>query len=182
MNWRPPPGWYPEPGSASLRYWNGTEWTDQRAVPNHRTVSQILAVSKPVTPEKVVTITFAVLFGGLALICAMAGNAKAVLGVMVLAVLVGVPTALFLLGVRSVRHTRELRRRRSEYEQGLISRFDQAAVRNVVPPDAEQMRQQAWQPGLGDPAAPAVRPKNPAAWHIVTQYPTQQFRKHDQDE
>ncbi|GAB3988934.1 DUF2510 domain-containing protein [Nocardioides marmoraquaticus] len=26
-----PPGWYPDPESPSLRFWNGNEWTDQRA-------------------------------------------------------------------------------------------------------------------------------------------------------
>jgi hypothetical protein len=39
-------------------------------------------------------------------------------------------------------------------------------------PDAEQMRQAAWQPDIS-----AVRPRNPAPWHVVTQWPTTSFRK-----
>jgi len=29
----PPPGWYPEPGSGALRWWDGTRWTDARHSP-----------------------------------------------------------------------------------------------------------------------------------------------------
>jgi uncharacterized protein DUF2510 len=29
----PPPGWYPEPGSGGLRWWDGTRWTDARHLP-----------------------------------------------------------------------------------------------------------------------------------------------------
>jgi hypothetical protein len=29
----PPPGWYPEPASGTLRWWDGTHWTDCRHAP-----------------------------------------------------------------------------------------------------------------------------------------------------
>ncbi len=29
----PPPGWYPEPATGSLRWWDGTMWTDARHAP-----------------------------------------------------------------------------------------------------------------------------------------------------
>jgi Protein of unknown function (DUF2510) len=29
----PPPGWYAEPGSGGLRWWDGTRWTDTRHLP-----------------------------------------------------------------------------------------------------------------------------------------------------
>ena len=29
----PPPGWYPEPGAGSLRWWDGVRWTDARHFP-----------------------------------------------------------------------------------------------------------------------------------------------------
>jgi hypothetical protein len=29
----PPPGWYPEAGSGTLRWWDGVRWTDVRHVP-----------------------------------------------------------------------------------------------------------------------------------------------------
>jgi hypothetical protein len=29
----PPPGWYPEPGSGALRWWDGSRWTDVRHQP-----------------------------------------------------------------------------------------------------------------------------------------------------
>ncbi|OIN79368.1 hypothetical protein BMG05_18465 [Mycobacterium malmoense] len=38
-------------------------------------------------------------------------------------------------------------------------------------PDAQEMRLAAWQPDI------AVRPSRPAPWHVVTQWPTQQFRR-----
>jgi hypothetical protein len=28
---QPPPGWYPEPGNESLRWWDGQRWTEHRA-------------------------------------------------------------------------------------------------------------------------------------------------------
>jgi hypothetical protein len=27
----PPPGWYPEPGTRGLRWWDGTRWTEHRS-------------------------------------------------------------------------------------------------------------------------------------------------------
>lgn len=29
----PPPGWFPEPGSQALRWWDGSQWTEHRHVP-----------------------------------------------------------------------------------------------------------------------------------------------------
>jgi len=29
----PPPGWFPEPGSQALRWWDGSQWTQHRHVP-----------------------------------------------------------------------------------------------------------------------------------------------------
>jgi hypothetical protein len=29
----PPPGWYPEPGMGSLRWWDGVRWSDARHFP-----------------------------------------------------------------------------------------------------------------------------------------------------
>ena len=29
----PPAGWYPEPGTGSLRWWDGYQWTDRHAPP-----------------------------------------------------------------------------------------------------------------------------------------------------
>jgi hypothetical protein len=29
----PPPGWYPEPGAGSLRWWDGVRWSDVRHFP-----------------------------------------------------------------------------------------------------------------------------------------------------
>src|ERR1700688_1150694 len=29
----PPPGWYPEPGVGSLRWWDGVRWSDARHFP-----------------------------------------------------------------------------------------------------------------------------------------------------
>ncbi len=29
----PPPGWYPEPGAGSLRWWDGVRWTEARHYP-----------------------------------------------------------------------------------------------------------------------------------------------------
>lgn len=32
----PAPGWYPEPGSGALRWWDGVQWTDARHEPPPR--------------------------------------------------------------------------------------------------------------------------------------------------
>jgi hypothetical protein len=29
----PPPGWYPEPGTSVVRWWDGTRWTEHRNPP-----------------------------------------------------------------------------------------------------------------------------------------------------
>jgi hypothetical protein len=180
----PVPGWYPDPAdSAAQRYWNGTGWT------HHRAAAQRPVSNNAVSLEKIVIIPFAVVFGGLALVFALAGEWKALGGVALLAVLVGAPLALALLLARRARQARQNRAQRRDYEAGLLARFNQAsraddqfAAPLAYPdpndlPDAEQMRRQAWQPDLQGQAPAAVRPKNPAPWHVVTQFPTRQFEK-----
>lgn len=145
---------------------------------------------KRVSLDKIVLIPYAVVFGGLACVMALVGEWTALAGVALLAVLVGAPLAMVLLVARRARQVRQDRVQRHEYEAGLLARFDQAAGADayqfdavpahpdqVALPDAEQMHQQAWQPDI--PGSPAVRPRNPAPWHVVTQHPTQQFRAQD---
>lgn len=183
MTW-PPPGWYPDHGGGpSLRYWDGRQWTDHVAVRKP-------SLGKPVSPERFVLIPFAVVFGGLAGVMALTGEWKAAAGVALLAVLVSAPLALFLLVTRRARQARHRRAQRRKYEAGLLARFDRAATDDanqfgaapphfdsVDLPDAEQMRQRAWQPDIA--GSPAVRPRNPAPWHVVTQHPTQHFEAQD---
>ncbi|ANW64035.1 hypothetical protein BCA37_10890 [Mycobacterium sp. djl-10] len=124
-------------------------------------------------------------FGGFGLIFTVLGQWKPLLGVIMLAVMVGAPLALVLLVTRKAKQARREHLARREYEAGLVARFDAAGatLSDVEPdadpfgferplPDAEQMRRHAWQPD----EVPAVRPSNPAPWHVVTQYPTRQFR------
>lgn len=131
----------------------------------------------------IVGIPCTILFGGLVAVLAIAGDGQAAVGAALLGVMVAASAALIVLVVWGVATGRRQRRARHEYERGLIARFDQAAAQLAWPqpaalPDAAQMRQQAWQPDLHDGAA-AVRPTNPAPWHVVTQYPTQQFHSPD---
>ncbi|CAN5384347.1 hypothetical protein BH09ACT8_BH09ACT8_44700 [soil metagenome] len=134
--------------------------------------------------EKIVLIPFGVFFGGVATIYALLGDWQTALGVLLLAVVVGAPLTLIILVSRKVRQDRRVRAQRREYEAGLLARFNGAVDHSTyapppaprVLPDAEQMRQQAWQPELYGQAA-AVRPSNPAPWHVVTQFPTRQFQK-----
>ncbi len=116
------------------------------------------------------------------------------------AVMLGMPTVLFTLGAIGAYPwvfipliaaaalayvaDREWRRR-----QALAARADwdyRTAARNQQTPAvrdaAEQMRRTAWQPDVWSAEQPlspqlphAVRPANPAPWHIVTQWPTRKF-------
>ncbi|OBK00056.1 hypothetical protein A5746_10885 [Mycolicibacterium conceptionense] len=181
-----PAGWYPDPsGAPRLKYWDGRQWW---LGPSPQ---------KLTSAERIIAIFFCVTFGGLAGIFAIAGAWKAVEGVAIMAVLVGTPVSVIVLAVRAVKQSNRTRANRRAYEAGLMSRLDQqhrAMLRGDIEagvfgdfqppplprndaPDAEKMRQQAWQPDLSGPS-PAVRPNNPAPWHLVTQFPTRQFTKH----
>lgn len=59
-----------------------------------------------------------------------------------------------------------------DYRQAMVRATQQAPARPAVPPGAEQMRRQAWQPDVA-----AVRPRNPAPWHVITNWPTERFRR-----
>lgn len=51
----PPAGWYPDPvGGARLRWWDGLDWTDDRAAPPHRGVEVPVAAAdgQPVAPAE----------------------------------------------------------------------------------------------------------------------------------
>lgn len=179
-----PAGWYPDPsGTPGLKYWDGHQWWLDSSP------------QKLTSAERAVITTFCVTFGVLAAICAISGDPDAVAGVAIVAVLVGAPLIVAMLAVRAVKKSNRTRANRRAYEAGLASRLDQqhqAILRGDVDagvygafrppllphndrPDAEQMRRRAWQPDLSGPAQ-AVRPKNPAPWHLVTQFPTRQFR------
>lgn len=59
-----------------------------------------------------------------------------------------------------------------EYREEMVRAMQHQPGRPPTPPGAAQMRQAAWQPD-----GSAVRPRNPAPWHVVTQWPTQRFRR-----
>jgi len=181
----PAPGWYPDPEfRAGQRYWDGQQWTahvDGSAV----AASGQLEGARAISLAKVLLIPYGLFFGGFGVIFTVLGEWKPLLGVIMLAVMVGAPIALVLLVTRKAKQARREHVARREYEAGLVARFDAAGAElgDVEPgsdpfgferplPDAEQMRRQAWQPD----EVPAVRPSNPAPWHVVTQYPTRQFR------
>lgn len=180
-----PAGWYPDPsGAPGLKYWDGHRWW---LGPSPQ--------AKLTSAERIAITIYCVTFGGLAAVFAIAGEWSAVEGAAILAVLVGAPMAGVMIAVRAVKRSNQSRANRHADEQGLASRLDQqhqAILRGDVDagvygayqpqhlphndhPDAEQMRRRAWQPELSGPAQ-AVRPKNPAPWHLVTQFPTRQFR------
>ncbi|WP_169619256.1 DUF2510 domain-containing protein [Mycolicibacterium peregrinum] len=180
-----PAGWYPDPsGAPGLKYWDGHRWW---LGPSPR--------AKLTSAERIAITIFCVTFGGLAGVFAIAGDGSAVAGAAIVAVLVGAPMAMVMIAVRAVKRSNQSRANRRAYEQGLAFRLDQqhqAILRGDVDagvygefrpprlphndhPDAEQMRRRAWQPELSGPVQ-AVRPKNPAPWHLVTQFPTRQFR------
>ncbi|CAM4229040.1 hypothetical protein MB901379_03575 [Mycobacterium basiliense] len=193
-----PPGWYPEsPGATMVRYWNGQGWTVHRApAPVYRDsdldLARRLGGLISAHPGKAVFVLFFVPF---AFWIGVAGGWQALLGLAFLVALVGVPAGLIMLAVRQTRQHREYRARVRRYEAGLAARADrehQAMLRGDLDagvfgafqpelsgqppqlPDAEQMRQSAWQPDLPDQQP--VRPDNPAPWHVVTQWPTRQFQ------
>ncbi|WP_454232127.1 DUF2510 domain-containing protein [Mycolicibacterium fortuitum] len=182
-----PAGWYPDPsGAPGTKYWDGHRWL----------LGRNSSPKKLTTAERLLLIFFCMTFGGLAAIFSIAGEWKAVGGVAVMAVLIGAPVTVIMLAVRAVKQSNQTRASRRTYEAGLMSRLDQqhqAMLRGDIEagvfgdfqppplprsdaPDAEQMRQQAWQPDLSGPS-PAVRPDNPAPWHLVTQFPTRKFTK-----
>ncbi len=184
-------GWYPDPaGGVALRYWDGSHWTTHYA-PTHPPAAP--AVGGFFSLERIIMVPYAVVFGGLAFVCVVSGQWKSLGGVAFLAVLVGAPLVLVLMAARRSRQVRQNRLARREYEAGLALRSEQqhqammrgeinAGVFGAFQPyseadsvfGAEQMREQAWQPELGDQVA--VRPSNPAPWHVVTQFPTRQFQ------
>lgn len=182
-----PAGWYPDPsGAPGTKYWDGDRWL----------LGRNSSPKKLTTAERLLLIFFCMTFGGLAAIFSIAGEWEAVGGVAVMAVLIGAPVTVIMLAVRAVKQSNQTRASRRAYEAGLMSRLDQqhqAMLRGDIEagvfgdfqppplprsdaPDAEQMRQQAWQPDLSGPS-PAVRPDNPAPWHLVTQFPTRKFTK-----
>lgn len=131
-----------------LRYWDGHAWgptvhswaapSQQTAVPQSAaSTASLESVGRPRTPghddavvrrnssEKIVAAIFAFAFGGLASGFSIAGEWKAVGGVVILAVLVGVPIFLVMLALRRVKHVRLDRANRREYEAELASRSKQ---------------------------------------------------------
>lgn len=141
-------------------------------------------------------VVYVFIFGNLALGIVIDGRWQAVGGVAILAGVSAVAGILAAYGLRRARRRRQDDARRRRREAELAARADQehqAMMRGDIEagvfgafqpprldrndlPDAEQMHAQAWQPDLGD-GPPAVRPKNPAPWHVVTQSPTSKFRK-----
>jgi hypothetical protein len=78
-----------------------------------------------VSLEKIILLPLAVVFGGLAILFAIAGEWKVVGGVAVLGVVVAAPILLVLLVVRRMRQARQIRNEQREYREGLIARADQ---------------------------------------------------------
>ncbi|MGV0768707.1 DUF2510 domain-containing protein [Mycobacterium syngnathidarum] len=182
-----PAGWYPDPsGAPGSKYWDGHRWLLGRNS-SHKNLT---------VAERLLLIFFCMTFGGLAAIFSIAGEWKAVGGVAIMVVLVGAPLTVLMLAVRAVKRSNQTRANRRAYEAELVSRLEQqhqAILRGDIEagvfgsfqppqlplsaaPGADQMRQQAWQPDFSGPS-PAVRPKNPAPWHLVTQVPTRQFKQ-----
>lgn len=190
-----PPGWYREPSNVSmLRYWNGQGWTVHRAPAptvapaNNSGVNRFVAKH----PTAVILTTCA----SAVFLLALAQDRRVALVLALLGMLVGVPAGLITLAVRSMKLQREHRERARRYAAGLAARADQehqAMLRGDIDagvfgafqpdqsiqppqlPDADEMRRCAWQPDLPDQQP--VRPADPAAWHVVTQWPTRQFQK-----
>jgi len=141
-------------------------------------------------------VVYVFIFGNLALGFLIDGRWQAVGGVAILAGVSAVAAILVADGLRRARGRRQDDARRRRREAQLAARADQehqAMMRGDIEagvfgafqpprldrndlPDADQMRAQAWQPDMAD-APPAVRPNNPAPWHVVSQWPTRQSHK-----
>ncbi|MFV8317097.1 DUF2510 domain-containing protein [Mycobacterium sp. 23] len=198
MTWQVPPGWYPDPsGARAWRWWDGRCWTVYRVADPPAPVAPFdrRRRTRFSTPELLAIVVYVFIFGNLALGFSIDGRWRAVAGVGIMAAGVAVVAVLAAYAARSARRSRQDRERRRRHEAALAARADrehsalmrgdlEAGVFGVFQPprlepdgvpDADQMRAQAWQPELGD-SPPAVRPKNPAPWHVVTQSPTNRFR------
>lgn len=68
-----------------------------------------------------------------------------------------------------------------EHREMMVRAMQQFPSRPL--PGAQQMRREAWQPRVPLPPTPQnvgqmpVRPRNPAPWHVVTQWSTERFRR-----
>lgn len=158
-----PPGWYRDPSG----------WGQQAPLapvvpptppPPRRGFTGFVSAHPVIT---VFVAAFVAAYMGLGFVFALQGKWLAVLGAAELAVLVGAPAALVMLGLR-LRRLLENRARRRRYEAELAARADvqhQAVLRGdldagvfgefrppqLPPPslvDADQMRQPAWQPDM----------------------------------
>jgi hypothetical protein len=188
----PQAGWYPDPDeSARQRYFDGANWTQNYApftAPIAPTPSPAIAKSKACACERC----------GFETTCTH-GNwvdrhpawtiigALSVLGCMSFTFSVNPLAGAVITAVAAAMWAFDAIGRNRQRRHALAARADweyRAAMAHNAqtpkPPQPDLMRE-AWQP---DPSSqlpmPAVRPANPAPWHVVTQWPTRQFGKEDE--
>jgi hypothetical protein len=185
----PQAGWYPDPDeSARQRYFDGANWTQHYApfaAPIAPTPSPAIAKSKACACERCgfeTTCTHGnwvdrhpawTVIGTLSTLALMSM-------VLVVDPLSGAVVVAWVSAVLVFRAIGRNGLRRHALAARADWEYRAAMARNAqapTPPQPDLMRE-AWQP---DPSSqlpmPAVRPDNPAPWHVVTQWPTGEFRK-----